>query len=347
MKAIKPTVSPKRKIPKANPIKKIGFAAISVVLMLIFGISVYYSNAIKNPNSTSSEEIQFTIEEGETVQEVAEKLVNLGLLKDSRKSAFLIYTKQTDQASKIQAGVFRLPKNLNIEELAIELQKAGVPDLWVTIPEGLRIDEVGRILQTEFNKYDESVFDKARFLGLTTDKNFIQSLGITDTDTLEGYLFPNRYLLPIQSTEELVINQMVTAFSDSVDEISYHDLIIASMVEREGRNDEERRMIADIISRREKEGWFLNIDATLLYFYKDWSKELTERDINQDQPYNTYTRTGLPPTPICNPGLSSINAVLDPVPNSYYYYIHDASGNIHYATTEQEHYQNVQNYLLR
>lgn len=320
---------------------------VAVALLLCGTAYAYYTNSIQKPNSESSEEIQFTVEEGATVQEISKQLVELGLLKESRRNIFLIYIRQTKQAPKIQAGIFRLPQDLNIKELAVELQKAGVPDLWVTIPEGLRADEIVEIFQKEFNKYEDSVFDREKFTALITDKDFIQRLELANVETLEGYLFPNRYLLPIQSTEELVITKMVDTFKESAGDSSYKDIILASMLEREGRNDEERRMIADIILRREKEGWLLNIDATLLYFYKDWKRELTEEDINLDQPYNTYTRISFPPTPICNPGLSSINAALDPTPNPYYYYIHDRSGNIHYAQTEQEHYENVRNYLLR
>ncbi len=117
------------------------------------------------------------------------------------------------------------------------------------------------------------------------------------------------------------------------------------MVEREGYTSEDRPMIADIIQRRYKEGWLLQIDATLLYPKRDWKSPITQADKQNDNPYNTYKYQGYPPTPICNPGLAAINAVRNPKPNTYYYYIHDTNGNVHFARTLDEHNQNVQKYL--
>jgi UPF0755 protein len=139
---------------------------------------------------------------------------------------------------------------------------------------------------------------------------------------------------------------MVETFVSKVGtEDSYEDIILASMVEREGYNSTDRAIIADILQRRYEEGWLLQVDATLLYPKKDWSHTITDIDKEDDNPYNTYKYPGLPPTPICNPGLQSINAVRNPQPNSYYYYIHEDDGTAHYSTTLSEHNANVNQYL--
>ncbi|HVX93199.1 MAG TPA: endolytic transglycosylase MltG, partial [Candidatus Dojkabacteria bacterium] len=103
-------------------------------------------------------------------------------------------------------------------------------------------------------------------------------------------------------------------------------------------------MIAGIINNRLNNGWLLQIDATLLYYYKDWLHVLTAAEIKTDEPYNTYTRPGLTPTPICNPGLVAINSALHPKANVYFFYLHDSHGNIHYAKTYEEHIQNYNTY---
>jgi UPF0755 protein len=122
-------------------------------------------------------------------------------------------------------------------------------------------------------------------------------------------------------------------------------MILASLVEREGYTNDDRPIIADILQRRLEEGWLLQVDATLLYPVKDWKHEITQVDKDNNNPYNTYRYPGLPPTPICNPGLQSINAVRNPQSNNYYYYIHEEDGTPHYSETLSEHNENVNRYL--
>ncbi|HRI06124.1 MAG TPA: endolytic transglycosylase MltG, partial [Candidatus Dojkabacteria bacterium] len=222
------------------------------------------------------------------------------------------------------------------------------PDIWITIREGMRKDQIAKLLEDEFKKEPDAVFQATKFLALTEDPTYIATLGLTieGLSNLEGFLFPDKYLLPKQSTEDYVIKTLVNTFILKTGGVyTYEDIIIASMVEREGMTDQDRPMIADIIKRRLKEGWLLQIDATLLYYYKDWRRELSKADIDLDQPYNTYTRPGLPPTPIANPGLSAINATKNPKANQYYFYIHSKDGTPYYATTYQEHLLNIANYL--
>jgi UPF0755 protein len=196
---------------------------------------------------------------------------------------------------------------------------------------------------------NKAAFNRDRFIELCTDTSFINSLLLPiETESLEGFLFPDKYLVPVTSTEEDLIKIMTETFTGKIEElgeVTYEDIILASLIEREGRNAEERKMISDIMKRRLEEGWFLNIDATLLYYHGDWSYELTVQDLKEDQPYNTYVRMGLTPTPICNPGMDSLDAAMNPNSNEYYYYIHDDNGNIHYAKTLAEHNTNINTYL--
>lgn len=327
-------------------IKILLFAVLTVVIGMIF-LKVQYEKVLTTPNSESTEKITLTIDEGETVDTIITKLVEVGILKENWKTFFKWYLKTNNLYSKIQAGEYQLPLNLNIRELADTIQHATNPDIWITVPEGMRKDQIAKLLSDEFSKYQETNFSQEEFLTLTNDLEFISSFNLPEeVKDLEGYIFPDKYAFPKDSNTQTALSLMVNNFVKKVGvQDSYEDIIIASMVEREGYNDQDRPMIADVIQRRYAEGWLLQIDATLLYPKKDWTSTITKEDKASDSPYNTYKKLGLPPTPICNPGLESINAVREPEANSYYYYIHDENGNVYFAKTLAEHNANVQKYL--
>ena len=326
---------------------KIAFFAVITVIVIIVLAKANFNSVIKKPNSESSEKVTLQIEQGESVDSIINKLVNAGILKENWKNHFKYYLKINNLSEKIQAGVYEIPKNLNIKEIAQTLQQARGLDLWVTIPEGFRKDEIAQLLAMELTKGGNTNFNSDDFLKLTTDSSFISTLGFNyELTDLEGFLFPDKYAFSVDETTEDILKKFINNFKVKVGTSdSYEDIIIASMVEREGYNAQDRAMIADIIQRRYKEGWLLQIDATLLYPVKDWKHTITQEDKNSNNPYNTYKYAGLPPTPICNPGLQSINAVRNPQSNSYYYYIHDKEGNIYYAKNLAGHNENIKKYL--
>lgn len=341
---------------RENDKKKTPYRVILKLIILLgtlgviayLGLTKYYDAKLNQPNSDISQTIEFTVNEGETPTQIFQSLVSSNLIGEDMDLIYKIYLRQTGLGATMQAGKYRIPQNLSLTELVATLQDAGIDDLWITIPEGLRMDEIANIIATEYSEYEDSTFNKAHFLSLTTDQEFINSLELTDQPitSLEGFLFPDKYLLPIEATDEYVLTTLVNTYKSKVpNEITYKDLTIASMVEREAKTEYDRKMVADIIQRRLNEGWFLGIDATNLYYHKDWKYELTYKDLQLDHPYNTRTKIGLPPTPICNPGLSSINAVINPEPNQYYYYITGNDGNFYYAVTAAEHNQNIAKYL--
>lgn len=344
-----PTKSVSTKQQNKRPLKKT-FAYILLFLVALGAVAFFvvkssYEAAVSTPNSTESTKVSFIIESGESLSSIAKNLVTQKLLKPEYQTYFEIYVRLNDVYSKFQAGNFSLPKNLTIVELAGSLQKAGIPEVWVTIPEGLRKDEIADIVAKELNAQQDTAFSKAEFLSLTQDKAFIDSLelSVKDLGNLEGFLFPDRYLFETAADAKQVLTKLVTTFkSKTGNNLTYQQLIKASLLEREGKNDTDRKMISDIIDRRINEGWFLNIDAALLYELKNWK---AIPDTSVASPYNTYKNLGYPPTPICNPGLSSINATKSPTPNKYYYYIHDNSNQPHYAVTYNEHILNTQTYL--
>lgn len=306
----------------------------------------YYDGRVERPLSDSSERLEITIEEGSSVDQILGKLQEEELLTKTDVKFVKLYLRINDLGGTIHAGNFSIPRNLNIKELITTLQSGQIESVWVVFPEGMRVDEYAAKLDIVFSEREDSSFNADVFMALTQDVAFISTLGLPEGITnLEGYLFPDKYLLDVTMTEEEMIRTFVDNYLSKVRNATYEDMIIASLIEREGRNQTEKKMISDIIRRRLNEGWFLNIDATLLYHHNDWAHVLTVDDLKLDHDYNTYVRLGLTPTPICNPGLVSINASLEPTPNQYYYYIHDPDGNIHYAVSWEEHAQNVNTYL--
>jgi UPF0755 protein len=328
-------------------IVKIFLLALITVIIGSFLIKKNYDTALVTPNSESTEKVVLEIEQGASLDIIIKELVEKEVLQERWANYFKVYVRLNDIAPKIQAGVYEIPKNLNIKEIASTIQSSKNQDVWITIPEGLRKDEIARIIENEFKSIGNDNFSSTEFLTLTNDPQFISTLNFSYTLTnLEGYLFPDKYAFAQDTNSEEALRKLISNFEKKVGlSDTYEDIIIASMVEREGYTSEDRPMIADIIKRRYREGWLLQIDATLLYPKKDWKHVLTKQDLQEDNPYNTYTRQGYPPTPICNPGLQSIESVRSPRSNSYYYYIHDNNKNAHFAVTLADHNRNIQKYL--
>lgn len=281
----------------------------------------------------------FVINKGDGLNIVAGNLEKQGLIRS--KVVFYLLAKKMGIETKIQAGDFRLSPSQTAAQIAEQLTH-GTLDEWVTIIEGLRKEEIAQILSKSFNIPETEFIKTAK----------------------EGYLFPDTYLIPKDATAGSVIDILNANFNRKFDtdlkadaiqkRISEKDVIIlASLVEREARGNEDRREVAGILLKRLKKDWPLQIDATVQYAlgYQPlektwWKKNLTEDDLKIESNYNTYKNQGLPPGAICNPSLSSIKAVLEADENTpYWFYLSDTKGIMHYSKTIEEHEANVEKYL--
>ncbi len=175
----------------------------------------------------------------------------------------------------------------------------------VTIPEGYTNKDIA----SRFNRFKN--FDKDIFLRITQGN--------------EGYLFPDTYFLTGQETEGDIIAKMEDNFKKKVGEVKQEIVIMASLLEKEAKTSEDKKIISGILWKRLDAGMLLQVDASL--------------------DYDTYSYKGLPLAPICNPGLASIQAALNPQDSPYWYYLSDGNGNIHYAKTFEEHKINKEKYL--
>lgn len=315
------------------------FLIFLIILGLGFGIILFwYKNSLSAVDNKDNTPIMFIIPKGQSVKEIAGNLKKEELIKD--QIAFFTYVRLSGLAPKIQAGNYRLNRSMDTIQIANELT-IGKTDEWVTIIEGWRVEEI------------------AAKLG--------QSLGIPESEflkfTQEGYLFPDTYLIPKDATAKEVIDMILANFRNKVTSeviekgkiqgLTLDQIItLASIIEREVKSDNDRVIVAGILLKRLRNGWPLQTDATIQYAlgYQAeektwWKKKLTSEDLAIDSPYNTYKNIDLPPGPITSPGLATIKAVVEPQKTSYWYYLSDKKGITHFAATQEEHKQNIDQYL--
>jgi len=319
---------------------KLCFFLIGVVVVLIF-LSFFLVNLFQVDPNASPEVVRFVIPKGQALSVIASRLQEENLIKNKWAFRFAVY--KNNLADKIQAGSFELSANMNTWEIANALT-VGTDDVWITLPEGWRREEIAESL----SKQGLDSFDQTEFLDLSKG--------------LEGQLFPDTYLVPREITSAGLVSLFTNTFANKVtsalsEELSASQwslneiLTLASLVQRESGSDEEMPLVAQVLLNRLALNMPLQVDATLQYIkgFKQvenswWSTPLSE-DKELNSLYNTYQHAGLPPGPICNPGLAAIKAVLNPTPTQALYYLHDTTGKIHLANSLEEHNLNVNKYL--
>ncbi len=308
--------------------------------MISIGFYLFYEEGSLPVDKNNQGVSMFTVKQGEGLNSIVNNLASENLIRN--RVVFYLIVKRLGIEKKIQAGQFRLSKNMRAETIAQNLTH-GTEDVWVTIIEGLRKEEIAQILTQNFGIETIEFIEKAR----------------------EGYLFPDTYLIPKGATIERILNIFQTNFDKKYNTnlkaevkkrglTEREGLIIASLVEKEAKFPEDKQKVAGILIKRYKEGWLMQLDATIQYalgYQKNekswWKKNLTIEDIKVDSTYNTYEYEGLPPAPICNPGLDSLTAVAQAEINTpYWYYISDKKGNMHYGVTLEDHNENIRKYLM-
>lgn len=319
--------------------KIFSFFLIALIILISVVVMAISSFQAKSPTLTKS--VKFVIPKGQSISMISQRLYDEGLIRSQLAFRALAY--KDNLQTKIQAGSFELAASMNLKEIASVLTR-GTDDLWLTIPEGYRREQIAESLARQ----DLTDFDEAEFLQLT--------------EGLEGQLFPDTYLVPKSISNQALVNLLKNTFTSKVSsglasELAASDMTLnevltfASLVQRESAKDLEMPLIAGVIQNRLDVGMALGIDATLQYIKGYDAKENTwwphalSADKELDSLYNTYKYPGLPPAPICNSGLAAIKAVLNPADTDAFYYLHDPQGNIHTAVDLAGHNSNIKRYL--
>ena len=317
---------------------------IITTLVIVFCSLVFFWawNGLQPLNSQDKTAKTFIIKNGESLKSISQRLEQQKIIKN--QLVFTILVRAMGIQSKIQAGEFKLSSSYDASTVARNLTH-GTFDVWVTIPEGWRNEEIAEKLAVDLN------IPKDEFLKIAKI----------------GYMFPDTYLFSKSATATSIVQAMEKNFTSQLEKIDKNLLsqgkkinglslaeviIFASIVEREARFAKDRPVVAGILLKRYKAGWPLEVDATLQYALgynaqqKTWWKNnLTADDLLLDSRYNTRKYQELPPTPICNPGADVIRAVLNPTATDYWFYLSDKEGQMHYTKTLKEHNENIEKYL--
>ena len=335
-----------------------------IIIALVFSVAliglilVYqqfrYQYLISTPaDPNDNTEVTFVIKDW---RKVADDLFEKNLILDS--DAFLQYAKKEGFDRKIKAGVFYLKKSMTIPEIMEAITSNESVQISVTIPEGYTIADIDKKLT------DLGVISSGNFITtaqiLAKKADLYQKYPFLDQEKnkilptpFEGFLFPDTYFIDRNDFKsEDLIELMLSNFQkkirgfdvNSSDRTIFEIVTMASIVEKEARNPKDLPIVSGILWKRLDVGMQLGADATLLYLKSD--KTIDYQDLQKDSPYNTRKKLGLPPGPICNPGLKALEAALRPEETPYFYYLSKPdNGEMVYSKTNEEHNQNKARYL--
>ncbi len=325
-------------------------------------LALYLQFKQSDLNASASDDatpVMFTIASGELPADVARHLQDQGLIKDA--DLFVQWLKYLHVGDKIQAGDFVLRRNMPMDEIIQALQHGRARTVTFTIRPGWRAEEVAEYLQT----VGLSDFSKESFLQAVQkgkpDLAVLQDRPKQALSSLEGYLFPETYNVPVDTTVDGILTLVLGTFDQRVtgdmrkaavaSKMTLYEVVtLASIVEREAAVPNERPLIASVYLNRLKNKQLLQADPTVQYALgyqasmgKWWKSPISLDEYqNVKSPYNTYLNGGLPPGPICSPSLDSIQAVLEPAQTDYLYFLGKGDGSHVFSRTYEEHQQNMQ-----
>lgn len=332
-----------------------------LLLAVIVGAIIFYVNMLTQVSS-QSEEITVTIEKGSTSSDIGNTLYGNGLIKN--KLVFDIYTK-LNNVTDMKAGEYDLNKNMNVEQIVKQLQQG--PDLSkttmdITFLEGKNIKWVAQTIAEKTNRTQQDVLQviaDTSYIETLINKYWFLTSEIKDQNIyypLEGYLFPDTYNFKKDVEVKTILETMLDRMEEKLEpykpeiqstNISVHKLLtVASIVELESSNPEDRAKVASVLYNRLKNNMSLGSDVTTYYAIKVnvGERDLYQSELNAYNPYNTRgpnMEGKLPIGPICLVGLKSIEAALHPEETDYLYFVADKNGKLYFAKNSEEHNSNI------
>lgn len=362
---------------------------LTVLLIVLIGVGVtgfvgynYFSSALKPIDANSTEYVTVEIPAGSSSKEIGEILEKNGLIKNAQ--VFNLYSKIRSYGN-YQSGYYNLQKSMDLDSIAKQLQEGGTetpqpPVLGkITIPEGYTLEQIAETVTANAaatsKKNAKTPFNKEDFLNKVQDEDFIAKMlakypqlltTLPGKDSgvkyrLEGYLFPATYEYGKETTVEELIDQMLAAMNTNLSQyystiesknLTVNEVLtLASLVEKEGSTDQDRKDIASVFYNRLNQAMPLQSNIALLYAQgklgkKTTLKEDAEIDTNIDSPYNVYKNQGLMPGPVDSPSLSALEATINPSKTDYLYFVANVeTGVVYFANTYEEHAKNVEEHV--
>lgn len=315
------------------------------LILLVINLAVFvvkYNSIKESPLKSNKPYITFKVKEGESLNGLFQRLKDEDILRSSFFSK--IYVKFNNVEECIKPGTYTVESDINFKDLLTTLIEGKVSESKITFPEGYTVEDIAKKLE------ESNICTKDEFLKVVKEyplPSYIKPNSERKYE-LEGFLFPDTYSIPKGTTPKEIINMMLNRFNDVINEIQnelgitipkedYEKYVtVASMIEKEARDDSERKDIASVIYNRLEKGMPLQIDATVLYALGEHKDTVFYKDLKVDSPYNTYKNKGLPIGPICNPGKPSLLAAIEPAKTDYIYYLLNPSNNKHYFTNSYD-----------
>lgn len=319
------------------------FTLLASGLLLVGFLTAHIFFAAPPPNPVT---VEVRVEQGDSFAAVTRKLSDQKLILNEK--LFSLWARLRGVEKKIHKGLYRFDQSLPARDILDRLVMGKGIFQSITIPEGLTVTEVADLLAKM------QIAASEKIIALAADPELLAALGLDDKG-LEGYLFPNTYHFIPSTPEKDILLAMVEQFRKTVQprlaqsggerRFSPHEImILASIIEKETGVEAERPLVSAVFHNRLKLRMPLQSDPTVIYGLKHFNGNLTRKELRDSSPYNTYRRPGLPPGPICNPGLSSINAALHPADVPYLYFVSKNDGTHLFSESLAEHNRAVKTY---
>lgn len=329
----------------------LGGAILALLIVAVPLVALYINNFLQTPVSVGASGAEFSIASGMSFRRISDELESKGIISDSR--AFRVYARWTGQAAAVHAGDYLIAEGTTAVELLQQFVHGNVQLYSFTIIEG-------------WNRWDllRGLYENPYINASMTDEDWpalLESLHAGQPHP-EGLFLPETYRFPRNTTDRDVLRQAYELMQKVLAEewsgrdttipvqSPYEALILASIIEKETAHGDERPRIAGVFTRRLQDRMRLQTDPTVIYgIGPGFNGNLTRKNLQTDTPYNTYTRHGLPPTPIAMPGREAINAALHPAAGSELYFVATGLGDGRhtFSTTKDEHDAAVAEYLRR
>ncbi|HEX2047233.1 MAG TPA: endolytic transglycosylase MltG [Acidimicrobiales bacterium] len=325
--------------------------AVVVVFLITVGAGVVWVQRQINPPGDSGPEVRLTVAEGMSTADIGALLEREGVIANA--DIFRYYARVTG-VGPIEAGDYSLEKKSDLSDVVKVLEggAARAEDERVTVPEGLTLPEVAKVVGEMPGRSADKFLDVANS---GTIRSQYQPPG---NNNLEGLILPETYFITKGDDEAKILRKMVDSFDQLATQLNlsgaaarfgitpYQAVIVASMVEREARVDEDRGKVARVIYNRLNRGMPLQIDATVLYALNRPQQSVSFKDREVDSPYNTYRIPALPPGPIASPGRKSLEATVSPTPGNWIYYVLTDPSGRHSFTADDREFQNLVNQCI-
>jgi UPF0755 protein len=329
------------------------FLALALLAVLVVGgggLVLYARTQLDPPQSSHAQTVSVEVKSGETLDQLADDLQAKGVVRNA--FWFRWFARFKGLADRLHAGRFKLDSGMGASAVVARLEEA--PDVTivrVVLAEGL----TARQMATRIGSSGVGV-TADQYMAEVQNGSFSEPFlsGRPAGASLEGFLFPDTYAIPQGSTAHQVVQMQLDDFAKRTDSLLkspphglsvYQLVVLASIVEREARFDDDRPKVASVLYNRLDQGMDLQVDASVLYGLGVFGRAPTSDELHKDTPYNTYLHSGLPPTPISNPGLASLQGAANPAQTGFLFYVSDGCGHNHYSTTQAQHEQQSAQYV--